>query len=140
MSAVVAAVETRLPTWAVVECTAGGEPITGGSVAELLGELEEAGASVVLFEVPSISQGVEQLRRAKLVQGVQAVPGVLLAGGVESVRGFPDPSSVPDRWARNALDLDAAGARVIGGGAGTTEAHTAELAQELGELHPSLPM
>ena len=135
-----AAVETTLPTWAVVECTADGEPITGGTVAEILAELEDAGASVVLFEVPSIAQGVEQLRRVKLVETLQAVPGVLVAGGEESVRGFPDSSSVPDQWARNALDLDAAGARLIGGGAGTTEAHTAALAQELGELHPSLPM
>jgi 5-methyltetrahydrofolate--homocysteine methyltransferase len=139
MSAVLVAVETALPTWAVVECTGDGEPITGGSVPELLTELEEAGASVVLFEVPSIDQGVEQLRRAKSVGSVQAAPGVLLAGGEDSVRGFPDSGSVPDQWARNALNLDAAGARVIGGGAGTTEAHTAALAQELGALHPSLP-
>jgi hypothetical protein len=41
-------------------------------------------------------------------------------------------------WADHALDLDFAGARVIGGGAGTTEEHLHTLAVALGSLHPSI--
>ena len=56
-----------------------------------------------------------------------------------AVRGFDDPDANPWRWASGAIDLDSCGARVIGGGAGTTEAHTAALAQAMGALHPSIP-
>jgi methionine synthase I (cobalamin-dependent) len=139
-SAVAAAVETGLPTWAVVECTPTGEPIISGPVSEIVARLEDAGASVVLFEVSSIEHGVAQLRLAAAVLDPETVAGVLLAGGKDSVRGFPDPDSHPGLWARDALDLDANGARVIGGGAGTTEEHTTVLAQALGMLHPSLPV
>jgi methionine synthase I (cobalamin-dependent) len=140
MSAVSAAVETGLPTWAVIECTSAGEPIVSGPVSALVAQLEDAGASVVLFEVTAIEHGVTQLRRAAEVLDSDTVVGVLLAGGKDSVRGFPDPDAMPGFWARDALDLDANGARVIGGGAGTTENHTAALALALGALHPSLPI
>ena len=140
LSAVIAAVETGLPTWAVVECSPDGELIAMGPIPELVAQLEEAGVDVVLFEVASIEHGVGQLRRAAEVESTRTVPGVLLAGGKDSVRGFPDPDSASGRWADHALDLDSNGARVIGGGAGTTEEHTAVLAQALGELHPSLPL
>ena len=129
-----------MPTWAVIECTPSGEPVFSTRVPDLIGQLEDAGVEVVLFEVASIAHGVNQLRLAADAMAPETAVGVLLAGGNESVRGFPDSDSVPAPWARDALDLDANGARVIGGGAGTTEGHTAALAQELGELHPSLPI
>ena len=138
MAAVVAAAETELPTWAVVECLPGGELVAGGDLASLVQSLEQAGASAVLLEVPSVDEGLEQLCHLGAVSG-DSVPGVLLAGGRGSVRGFPDPESDATHWAQGALELDARGARVIGGGAGTTEAHTATLAQALGSLHPSIP-
>ena len=109
------------------------------AIAEVISELEQSGVGVVLFEVPSTDHGVTQLQHFKQVESSRIVPGVLLAGGPDSVRGFPDEGSNPGLWARNALDLDANGARAIGGGAGTTEEHTALLAQALGELHPSIP-
>ncbi len=137
MAAVVAAAQTELPTWAVVECLPGGELMAGGDLGSLMESLEQAGAAAVLFEVPSVDSGLEQLRRLGAMSG-DSVPGVLLAGGPGSVRGFPDESDAAS-WARGALELDARGARVIGGGAGTTEAHTATLAQALGSLHPSIP-
>jgi methionine synthase I (cobalamin-dependent) len=143
MAAVVAAAGTDLPTWAVVECTRSGELADGGSVSELLEALEEAGANAVLFEVPSVDSGLDQLARVFAIaeeSELISVPGVLLAASDHSVRGFPDPDSEPRRWVERALDLDAAGARVIGGGAGTVEAHTATLAGALGLLHPSLPV
>jgi methionine synthase I (cobalamin-dependent) len=139
MAAVVAAASTELPTWAVIECLPSGELVTGGSVAELFEPLETAGASAILFEVASIAHGVDRLRDAATVGNGHAVSGVLLAASAASVRGFPDPAADPEGWARGGLALDAARARVIGGGAGTTEAHTAALARELGALHPSLP-
>jgi len=137
MAAVVAAAATDLPTWAVVECDSVGDL---GSVAgeRLLESLLEAGASVVLFEVDSIQAGVEQLRRARGASPGIA-PGVLLAASSRAVRGFADTSSNPWRWASGAIELDTCGARVIGGGAGTTEAHTEALAQAMGAVHPSIP-
>lgn len=140
MAAVVAAASTDLPTFAVVECLPSGELVTGGPVSRLLEPLEEAGACAVLLEVASVAHGLDHLRELRATGHDRGVPGVLLASGVSSVRGFPDPDSDPDRWARRALELDEAGARVIGGGAGTTEAHTASLARALGALHPSLPV
>ncbi len=140
MAAVVAAASTELPTWAVIECLPSGELITGGAVAELVEPLETAGASVILFEVASITHGVDRLCDARAVGNGTAASGVLLAAGGASVRGYPDLDADPEGWAHGALELDAARARVIGGGAGTTEAHTAALARELGALHPSIPV
>ncbi|HEY5956445.1 MAG TPA: homocysteine S-methyltransferase family protein [Polyangiaceae bacterium] len=140
MAATVAAAGTELPTWAVIECLPNGEFITGGAVGPLVEALQDAGASVVLFEVPSIDAGVQLLERARgIVSSEGMLPGVLLAASSLSVRGFPDSSSAPEPWAQRSLELDAHGARVIGGGAGTVEAHTAALATALKELHPSLP-
>ncbi len=140
MAAVVAGAGTELPTWAVVEVGADGQLMTGGMIGPLLDSLDEAGASAVLLEVPSIELGVEQLEKAKLTNGGRsAALGVLLAGGANSLRGFPDEESEPARWANGALQLDQAGARLIGGGAGTTEAHTDALVKALRVVHPSIP-
>jgi 5-methyltetrahydrofolate--homocysteine methyltransferase len=140
MAATVAAASTELPTWAVIECLPNGEFITGGAVGPLIEALQEAGASAVLFEVASIDSGIELLAHARgIVNAEGMVPGVLLAAGTLSVRGFPDSSSEPEQWAQRTLELDIQGARVIGGGAGTTEGHTAALASALKEIHPSMP-
>ena len=146
MAAVVAAAETDLPTWAVVECAQSGELVDGGNVVEVVEALEEAGAAAVLFEVPSVKSGLEQLERLSRVpegtirRGGLGISGMLLAASDQSVRGFADPDADAEHWLERALDLDASGARIIGGGAGTTEAHTAALARALGALHPSLPL
>jgi len=140
MAAVVAASRTELPTWAVVECLAGGE-LERSPLTELLESLHEAGASVVLFEVPSVEVGLRQLERGQeSIEALELSVGILLAASSGAIRGFEDPTSAPERWAERALDLSFAGARVIGGGAGTTEAHTRALAQALGSLHPSVPV
>lgn len=138
MAAVTAAARAELPTWAAVEATSDGELAQGGTVSELVPALEDAGAEVVLFEVPSVRVGLSMLERADLAGG-GSVHGVLLAGGSQCVWGFPDGAAAPDEWVRDAVKLEAAGARIIGGGAGTTEDHTAALARELGILHPSIP-
>lgn len=140
MSAVVAAARTELPTWAVIECLTDQEVVGEASPEELIEALREAGASVVLFEVPRVETGLRQLERFRAAfEAHGVVPGVLLAGSDSSVRGFDDPLSEPEQWVDRALDLSVRGARVIGGGAGTTEEHTRALAQALGSLHPSVP-
>jgi methionine synthase I (cobalamin-dependent) len=140
MAAVVAAARTELPTWAVVECGPAGDSSTLSNPHELVEALAEAGASVLLFEVPHIEIGLRELARFKnALESHGVFPGVLLAASESAVRGFDDPLSDPEHWVERALDLSVGGARVIGGGAGTTEAHTRALAVALGSLHPSVP-
>jgi methionine synthase I (cobalamin-dependent) len=140
MAAVVAAARTELPTWAVIECASNDDVVGESSPDELIEALHEAGASVVLFEVPRAETALRQLERFRVAfEAHGVVPGILLAGSDSSVRGFDDPLSEPDQWADRALDLSIGGARVIGGGAGTTEEHTRALALALGSLHPSIP-
>jgi methionine synthase I (cobalamin-dependent) len=140
MAAVVAAARTELPTWAVIECGPAGDSTTEGDPYQLVEALAEAGASTLLFEVPSIEIGLRELTRFRnALEAHGLFPGVLLAASESAVRGFDDPLSEPEHWVERALDLSLGGARVIGGGAGTTEAHTRALALALGSLHPSVP-
>lgn len=139
MAAVSAAAHTDLPTWAVAECLPGGEIAHGGRMSQLCDELAEAGASAVLFEVSSIDDGLALLAQLGEL-ATSLAPGVLLSANAESVRGFPTPEVDPERWAARALELDGAGARIIGGGAGTTEDFTRALVDELTALHPSIPV
>jgi len=138
MAAVGAGAQTELPTWAVAECLPGGELAHGGRLSELCDELGEAGASAVLFEVSSIDDGIALLDQLRQL-GPALAPGVLLSASADSVRGFPTADVDPERWAARALELDSNGARIIGGGSGTTEAYTRALVDELTALHPSIP-
>jgi 5-methyltetrahydrofolate--homocysteine methyltransferase len=139
MAAVVAAGATELPVWAIVECAAGGEPSVGGPLSDLLHALADAGARAIVFEVNDVDDGINVLGRAcPEMDRLGLSPGVLLAVGSDSVRGFPSVEEDPEVWAARALELDTQGARLIGGGAGTTEAHTRALVSELRALHPSI--
>jgi methionine synthase I (cobalamin-dependent) len=139
MAAVVAAARTELMTWAVVERY--GDDAKPGDDRALFDALKDAGASAVLFEVPSVALGLKELARARdALAECELFPGVLLAASETALPGFPDLGGSPDTWADHALDLDLAGARVIGGGAGTTEQHLHALARALGSLHPSIPV
>jgi methionine synthase I (cobalamin-dependent) len=140
MAAVVAAARTELPTWAVIECGPAGGSVVDGDPHELVAALAAAGASTLLFEVPHVDVGLRHLERFKnALEQYEMFPGVLLAASESALRGFDDPLSEPERWVERAIDLSVGGARVIGGGAGTTEAHTHALALALGSLHPSVP-
>lgn len=145
MASVAAAARTQLPTWAVVECLPSGELATGGDLATLAAALTQVGASALLVEVSSIEAALARLAELKAAIEMagsasgQLAPGVLLASSASSVRGFPDDQSDPQRWVQGALDVEGRGCRVMGGGAGTTEAHTAALARALGALHPTMP-
>lgn len=138
MAAVGAAARTGLPTWAVLEAVPEGDFTEAHG--DLWTSLVEAGVSVVLFEVGRVDDAVRSMSLAQqFVAGPSLSLGVLLAGSPGSVRGFPDDESQPGRWVTRAAELASSGARVIGGGAGTSEAHTEALAIALGELHPSVP-
>jgi 5-methyltetrahydrofolate--homocysteine methyltransferase len=137
LAAVRAAASTGVFTWAVLEHDPE-QPV--GLPLGLARELRGAGAALVLFEVPSVEVGLFELRaslHSLSEAGLEA--GVLLAASADAVRGFEDESSEPAAWVERAIDLTNAGARVIGGGAGTTEAHTRTLATALGLLHPTAP-
>lgn len=135
MAAVVAAARTELPVWAVIE-----RGSDAGADAELFQTLHGAGASVVVFEAPSVALALAELQRAReRADQAGLFVGVLLAASEGALPGFPDLEGSPEAWADHALDLDLAGARVIGGGAGTTEEHLDALARALGAAHPSLP-
>ncbi len=141
MAAVVAAARTELPTWAVLEYTSHDELTSGGNARRRSSTLwpKRAPASCC-SRSPHVDLGLAYLERFRAAfeqHGI--VPGVLLAGSESSVRGFHDETSDPERWVERAVDLSRGGARVIGGGAGTTEAHTQCLAKALGSLHPSIP-
>ncbi len=139
MAAVAAAGATELPVWAIVECGAGGEPSVGGLLPELVQALANAGTRAIVFEVANVDDGIAVLDRASAEMAeLELSPGVLLAVGSDSVRGFPSVGEDPEIWAARALELDTQGARIIGGGAGTTEAHTRALVTELRALHPSI--
>jgi hypothetical protein len=134
-----AAGRTGVPTWAVIEHD---REVAAGSALprDLAQQLRDGGASVVLFEMPSVDSALAELvaaRPALADAGLKA--GVLLAASAVALRGFDEEPSDLDAWAARALELAGAGARVIGGGAGTTEAHTRTLTKALGVLHPSLP-
>ena len=139
MAAVVAAARTGLPTWAVLEFASGDELTSAGTPADLVAALAEAGATVILFEVATVDLGLAYLQRFRPAFAQHRIaPGVLLAASETSMRGFHDETSNPERWVERAVDLSLGGARAVGGGAGTTEAHTHTLAEALGSLHPSL--
>ena len=130
--AIAACASQDIPCWAVVDQFLLGD--TG--MMDFIESLSDAGAEAVLFEVDTVDEGVERLRAVKGYSG-DIVPGALLSAGAGSLRGFPSP--LLSSWVARAVELTDAGARIIGGGAGTTEDHTRALATRLGVLHPSMP-
>lgn len=129
--ATAACVELDIPSWSVVDLEMSAEHLE-----DLLDQLAEAGADAVLFEAASIEHALERLARAGQSSS-DMVFGVMLAAGPDAVRGFP--AGLEPGWVNRALELVEAGARVIGGGAGTTQAHSQALAAALRDLHPSVP-
>ena len=131
MAAVVAAANTGLPTWAIIEAEEDGSVLGNDEPGQVAGLLEAAGASAVLFEVPTAPIG------ARLVARLLDCPlpvGLL----VDACGG--DPADQHQRWLDGWNTLPER-ARILGGGHGCTEAHTDALARWLGQtpprLHPS---
>lgn len=127
---VAAASSQDLPSWAVVDA----HLATEAELPELIDSLVDAGAEAILFEVASVDDG---LRRLEHLDRGPVVLGALLSAAPDALRGFPSP--LFSSWVDRAVELTDAGARIVGGGAGTTEDHTRALAVRLGILHPSIP-
>jgi methionine synthase I (cobalamin-dependent) len=127
---VAAAAAQELAVWAVLD-----PELATCNLNDLLGSLSDAGAEAVLFEVSSVDQGLQLLERAARCPH-EIIPGALLSAATDAVRGFP--CALVPGWVDRVVELTDAGARIVGGGAGTTEAHTQELAVRLGYLHPSI--
>ena len=130
LSAIVSACATQLPTWALLESSDGERVVDGDSLEEGTRTAVEAGVHAVLVDVPSESaakSALEIVTRA----GAPRV-GVLLAASPECQHGVPDTTTSVDAWAAACKRLVEAGARFVGGGAGTTAKHVAVLARVLG--------
>jgi S-methylmethionine-dependent homocysteine/selenocysteine methylase len=129
-AAVVSAAATQLPTWAVIELSESGATSDGEMIEDAAHAAADAGAQVVLMEVPNLACASALLERAR-----RAVPDVAI-GVALGVSAGPldltgvivhDPAAEIDAWAQGAKRLIDAGARVIGGGPGTTARHLAAL-------------
>jgi methionine synthase I (cobalamin-dependent) len=137
MAAVVAAANTDLPTWAVVEADADGSVLGGEPPGPVVRMLESAGATTVLFEASTTSAAREALEGA--MSGTAHLPlGVLLDAGPGCIEGYPEGAAPPDAWAEAMLELLSLNPRAIGGGRGCTQAHTAALARTLRHMIPSM--
>jgi len=117
MAAVVAAANTGLPTWAVVEISDDGSVLGDDDAAQIAALLEAAGASAVIFEAPSASLGGALLRR---------YPSWPLPVGL--LVDAPDEAPLSPEWLHHWDDALPPEARILGGGHGCTEAHTQALA------------
>jgi 5-methyltetrahydrofolate--homocysteine methyltransferase len=97
--AVAAASEHELPTWAVVE-----DHLIEGDFSQLVRSLSDAGAEAVLFEVASVDEGLEKLRRVGELD-TTVVPGALLSAEPHALRGFP--SEFSSTWVDRVVELNA---------------------------------
>lgn len=131
MAAVLAAANTGLPTWAIVEVGDDGSVLGNDDAGEVATLLETAGASAVLFEAPTAALG------AALIQKLDPWPlpvGLL----IDALEGDPGATQ---GWVEQIDRALPPGARILGGGHGCTEAHTQALATWLkagpSRRHPS---
>ena len=120
-AAVVSASATQLPTWAVVALDDTGHAEGGESAEDCARAAIDAGAQVVIFEVPGVAAAAAWLERLKDAAGDTKL-GMLPASA---------PGSDPEAWAEGAKALVDAGVRVIGGGPGTSHRHIASLSSLL---------
>jgi len=123
-AAIISASATQLPTWALLDIDDNGFTPEGESVENIAFAAVEAGAQLLLFEGPSADGGLALLERI-----YAAAPGVPI-GVAPSAATRSSGASLeqPDVWAASAKRLLDAGARVIGGGIGTTSRHMTALA------------
>jgi 5-methyltetrahydrofolate--homocysteine methyltransferase len=123
-AAIISASATQIATWALLDVDENGFTPEGESAEDVAFAAVEAGAQLLLFEVPSVACGLALLDRVgATVPGspIGIVPSAITGGSEEALE-------LPDAWAASAKRLLDAGARVIGGGLGTTSRHAAALA------------
>lgn len=129
-AAVISAAATQLPTWAVIELSESGATSDGETIEDAAHAAAEAGAQVVLMEVPGLACApalLERARRAVPGLAIGVAPGVGVASTEEAGVVVHDPAAEANAWALGAKQLIDAGARIIGGGPGTTARHLSAL-------------
>ena len=131
-AAVVSAGATRLPTWALLELDEAHETPDGEALEGCAAAAMEAGAQVLLLEVPRVEVALEALKRV-VATCPGAKVGVLLGAGA-GAEGGGERSSI-EVWVSAAKSILSEGARVLGGGPGTTARYVAALSRALHEGH-----
>jgi 5-methyltetrahydrofolate--homocysteine methyltransferase len=129
-AAVVSAAATQLPTWAVIEISESGSTGDGETIEDAAHAAAEAGAQVVLMEVPNLACApalLERARRAVPGLAIGVAPGVGVVSTTETGLSLHDAATEASAWAQGAKQLIDAGARIIGGGPGTTARHLSAL-------------
>ena len=132
-----------LPTWAVIEVDWGGFTADGKPADVVAGRAFDEGAQVALFVIPGVEVGLGWVDRLLAMGERTSQPG---GGDGRRHIGFaPAAGSLdPDGWAHETHRLLDAGARVVGGGPGTTHRHLGALVgflrgQERQSLWPVAP-
>lgn len=128
-AAVVSAHARQLTTWALVELDDPGCTRDGEACEEVARAALEDGADALLFQVASAELGLNVLRRLEGVAD-EAQVGLLLSADAAE-RDAAGRAEVLDAWVGSALRLIDAGARMLGGGTGTTLTHLGALAKVL---------
>lgn len=148
-AAVVSASATQLATWALIELAGGLRTADGEVLEDAVRAALDGGADTLLFDVDSAELGLSVLTRLERVRYDGQI-GFL----VDAAAGHPrhaaevghldhDVPASPleahahggpiETWVASALRLIDAGARVVGGGTGTTVGHLASLSKVLRE-------
>lgn len=134
-AAVEAARRTGLPTWVALTLDRDGS-LDGAPLERLVGELGDQGVSAVVLDLHDAELGARWL--GETAPRTEVALGAVLAAAPEAVRGF-EHDATSTSWLEHLQRLEAAGARVLGGGAGTTEAHSRALRSRLSAQHSVPP-
>jgi 5-methyltetrahydrofolate--homocysteine methyltransferase len=133
-AAVVSASATQLATWALIELQGGLRTADGESVEDAARAALDGGADTLLFQVDAMELGVGVLGRLERVREDGQIGFLLTEPGAIGAPGHAEPPCASiDVWVASAMRLIDAGARVLGGGTGTTVGHVAALAKVLRE-------
>lgn len=129
-AAVVSASATQLATWALFEMQAGGRTADGEGIEDVARGALDGGADTILIEVPSTDLGLSALARLDRARDDGQLG--LLLDAPDAGAGAAGAGAI-DAWVASALRLFDGGARILGGGAGTTVEHLSALAKGLRE-------
>jgi methionine synthase I (cobalamin-dependent) len=133
----------QLPTWAVITVDWGGFTVDGKRADEAAQSAFEEGAQVALFEIAGVEVGLGWVDRL-LAIGERTQAGSSNGGRHHVGFALAAGNLDPDAWALETHRLLDAGARVVGGGPGTTQRHLGALVgvlrgQERQSLWPAAP-
>ncbi|AKT43173.1 methionine synthase [Chondromyces crocatus] len=154
-AAMVSANATQLATWVHLELTSGYRTADGESLEDAVRSAIEGGADSIVFDVDSAELAIGAMDRLKHVQydgqigfllnasvgmkqpletvsNAQGAHPVSLPDGSAGSALLNDPISL-EAWVAAAMRLIDAGARIVGGGPGTTVEHLASLSKVLRE-------